>query len=162
MTRVNALLLIAAMCSALYLVRTQYESRRLYTEFTGRNPKRSVWKTNTTDSISKEAHKPRRCGWKSWRTSNSICARLHRPLPSTPHPVMCRWKARQQRSPRFSREQSQRSIFHQPVAGQQDADLAQPVHRGLHRIGFHRLGVACGVCASGGQCIFYQTRHGQI
>jgi cell division protein FtsL len=32
MTRVNALLLLAVMCSALYLVRTQYESRRLYTE----------------------------------------------------------------------------------------------------------------------------------
>jgi len=32
MTRVNALLLIAVMLSALYLVRTQYESRRLYTE----------------------------------------------------------------------------------------------------------------------------------
>ena len=32
MTRVNALLLVAVMCSALYLVRTQYESRRLYTE----------------------------------------------------------------------------------------------------------------------------------
>ena len=32
MTRVNVLLLLAVMCSALYLVRTQYESRRLYTE----------------------------------------------------------------------------------------------------------------------------------
>ena len=32
MTRVNALLLVAVMLSALYLVRTQYESRRLYTE----------------------------------------------------------------------------------------------------------------------------------
>lgn len=32
MTRVNALLLLAVMLSALYLVRTQYESRRLYTE----------------------------------------------------------------------------------------------------------------------------------
>lgn len=32
MTRVNALLLVAVMFSALYLVRTQYESRRLYTE----------------------------------------------------------------------------------------------------------------------------------
>ena len=32
MTRVNALLLMAVMLSALYLVRTQYESRRLYTE----------------------------------------------------------------------------------------------------------------------------------
>lgn len=32
MTRVNALLLVAVMCSALYLVRTQYESRRLYSE----------------------------------------------------------------------------------------------------------------------------------
>ena len=32
MTRVSALLLVAVMCSALYLVHTQYESRRLYTE----------------------------------------------------------------------------------------------------------------------------------
>jgi cell division protein FtsL len=32
MTRVSALLLVAVMLSALYLVRTQYESRRLYTE----------------------------------------------------------------------------------------------------------------------------------
>ena len=32
MTRVNALLLVAVILSALYLVRTQYESRRLYTE----------------------------------------------------------------------------------------------------------------------------------
>jgi len=32
MTRVSALLLVAVLLSALYLVRTQYESRRLYTE----------------------------------------------------------------------------------------------------------------------------------
>ena len=32
MTRVSALLLLALVLSALYLVRTQYESRRLYTE----------------------------------------------------------------------------------------------------------------------------------
>ena len=32
MTRVSALLLLAVMFTALYLVRTQYESRRLYTE----------------------------------------------------------------------------------------------------------------------------------
>jgi cell division protein FtsL len=32
MTRVNVLLFIAVMASALYLVRTQYQSRRLYTE----------------------------------------------------------------------------------------------------------------------------------
>ena len=32
MTRVSALLLVAVMLSALYLVRTQYESRRLYTD----------------------------------------------------------------------------------------------------------------------------------
>jgi cell division protein FtsL len=32
MTRVSALLLLAVVLSALYLVRTQYESRRLYTE----------------------------------------------------------------------------------------------------------------------------------
>lgn len=32
MTRVNALLLVVVLLSALYLVRTQYESRRLYTE----------------------------------------------------------------------------------------------------------------------------------
>lgn len=32
MTRVSALLLVAVLMSALYLVRTQYESRRLYTE----------------------------------------------------------------------------------------------------------------------------------
>ncbi len=32
MTRLNLVLLIAVMASALYLVRTQYESRRLYTE----------------------------------------------------------------------------------------------------------------------------------
>ena len=32
MTRISALLLVAVMLSALYLVRTQYESRRLYTE----------------------------------------------------------------------------------------------------------------------------------
>jgi cell division protein FtsL len=32
MTRVSALLLIAVLLSALYLVRTQYESRRLYTD----------------------------------------------------------------------------------------------------------------------------------
>ena len=32
MTRLNLLLLIAVMASALYLVRTQYESRRLYAE----------------------------------------------------------------------------------------------------------------------------------
>ncbi len=33
MTRLNALLLIAVLCSAFYLVRTQYDSRRLYTEY---------------------------------------------------------------------------------------------------------------------------------
>ena len=32
MTRVSALLLVAVLLSALYLVRTQYESRRLYTD----------------------------------------------------------------------------------------------------------------------------------
>ncbi len=32
MTRVSALLLLAVVLSALYLVRTQYESRRMYTE----------------------------------------------------------------------------------------------------------------------------------
>ncbi len=32
MTRVSALLLMAVVLSALYLVRTQYESRRLYTD----------------------------------------------------------------------------------------------------------------------------------
>ena len=32
MTRLNLVLLIAVMASALYLVRTQYESRRLFTE----------------------------------------------------------------------------------------------------------------------------------
>ena len=32
MTRVSAMLLVLVMLSALYLVRTQYESRRLYTE----------------------------------------------------------------------------------------------------------------------------------
>jgi len=32
MTRVSAVLLVAVMLTALYLVRTQYESRRLYTE----------------------------------------------------------------------------------------------------------------------------------
>ncbi|NBW53936.1 MAG: cell division protein FtsL [Betaproteobacteria bacterium] len=32
MTRVSAMLLMAVVLSALYLVRTQYESRRLYTE----------------------------------------------------------------------------------------------------------------------------------
>ena len=32
MTRVNALLLLAVMLSALFLVRTQYESRRLYAD----------------------------------------------------------------------------------------------------------------------------------
>ena len=32
MTRVSALLLLAVVLSALYLVRTQYESRRLYTD----------------------------------------------------------------------------------------------------------------------------------
>jgi cell division protein FtsL len=32
MTRISALLLVAVMLSALYLVKTQYESRRLYTE----------------------------------------------------------------------------------------------------------------------------------
>ncbi len=32
MTRLNVLLLIAVLASALYLVRTQYESRRLYVE----------------------------------------------------------------------------------------------------------------------------------
>lgn len=32
MTRVSALLLVAVLMSALYLVRTQYESRRLYTD----------------------------------------------------------------------------------------------------------------------------------
>ena len=32
MTRLNLLLLLAVMASALYLVRTQYESRRLYVE----------------------------------------------------------------------------------------------------------------------------------
>jgi cell division protein FtsL len=33
MTRINALLLIAVLFSAFYLVRTQYDSRRLYTEY---------------------------------------------------------------------------------------------------------------------------------
>ena len=33
MTRFNLLLLLAVMASALYLVQTQYESRRLYVEF---------------------------------------------------------------------------------------------------------------------------------
>ena len=33
MTRLNLVLLLAVMASALYLVRTQYESRRLYVEF---------------------------------------------------------------------------------------------------------------------------------
>jgi len=33
MSRLNLLLLIAVMASAFYLVRTQYDSRRLYTEF---------------------------------------------------------------------------------------------------------------------------------
>jgi len=32
MTRISAMLLLAVVLSALYLVRTQYESRRLYTE----------------------------------------------------------------------------------------------------------------------------------
>ncbi|NBX56040.1 MAG: cell division protein FtsL [Betaproteobacteria bacterium] len=32
MTRISALLLMAVLLSALYLVKTQYESRRLYTE----------------------------------------------------------------------------------------------------------------------------------
>lgn len=32
MTRVNLILLLAVLASALYLVRTQYESRRLYVE----------------------------------------------------------------------------------------------------------------------------------
>lgn len=32
MMRLNIVLLIAVMCSALYLVQTQYESRRLFTE----------------------------------------------------------------------------------------------------------------------------------
>ena len=32
MTRLNLVLLLAALASALYLVRTQYESRRLFTE----------------------------------------------------------------------------------------------------------------------------------
>ena len=32
MTRVNVLLLVCVMGSAIYLVRTQYESRRLYTD----------------------------------------------------------------------------------------------------------------------------------
>ncbi len=32
MTRLNLVLLIAVLCSALYLVHTQYESRRLYVE----------------------------------------------------------------------------------------------------------------------------------
>jgi cell division protein FtsL len=32
MTRVNVVLLIAVLASAIYLVRTQYESRRLFTE----------------------------------------------------------------------------------------------------------------------------------
>ena len=33
MTRINLLLLLAILASAIYLVRTQYESRRLFTEF---------------------------------------------------------------------------------------------------------------------------------
>lgn len=33
MTRLNLVLLLAVLASALYLVRTQYESRRLYVEF---------------------------------------------------------------------------------------------------------------------------------
>jgi len=33
MTRISAVLLLAVMASALYLVHTQYQSRRLYTEF---------------------------------------------------------------------------------------------------------------------------------
>ena len=32
MTRLNLVLLLAVLASALYLVRTQYESRRLYVE----------------------------------------------------------------------------------------------------------------------------------
>lgn len=33
MTRISAVLLLAVMASALYLVHTQYQSRKLYTEF---------------------------------------------------------------------------------------------------------------------------------
>jgi cell division protein FtsL len=45
MTRLNLVLLLAVLASALYLVRTQYESRRLFTEIDrAQQPRRAAWK----------------------------------------------------------------------------------------------------------------------
>ena len=66
MARLNLMLLLAVLVSALYLVHTQYQSRRLFTELD-----RAVAEARRLDTEHQRlqvenAPRPRHCAWKRW------------------------------------------------------------------------------------------------
>jgi 16S rRNA (cytosine1402-N4)-methyltransferase len=67
-TRVNLLLLAALLASALYLVKTAYESRRLFNALTtARVPKARACRPSSSGSRPSGRRRPRTCGWRRWR-----------------------------------------------------------------------------------------------
>ena len=66
MTRLNLVLLLAVLASAMYLVQVQYESRRLYTEIERAQAEaRKLEVEHERLQVEKSARRPRRCAWRS-------------------------------------------------------------------------------------------------
>lgn len=129
MLRLNFLLLLAVMLSALYLVQTQYESRRLFTALhqatnEARNLKRSI-----SDCRWNCAHSLRLRGLSPWQPLRAC--RVHR-LPSRTMCMMC--------SKREVRSEARPELHLQPLAGQQDTCMAQQICHGLSGAGFYGAG----------------------
>jgi cell division protein FtsL len=83
MIRLNLVLLLAVMASALYLVQVQYESRRLYAEIEkAQNEARKLEVEHERLQVEKRAQAtPARV--ERWRASSCRCARPRRPSRST-------------------------------------------------------------------------------
>ena len=83
MTRLSIVLLAAVMFSALYLVRVQYDSRRLFTELDRATAEARRLDVEHSRLEVESAPKPLRCASRSWPRTSSPCAPRRRPSPST-------------------------------------------------------------------------------
>lgn len=88
MLRINLLLLLAVMMSALFLVGTQYESRKLFTELDRAENESRRLATDQQRLQVENAPRPRLSALKRWHVKSCRCV-PHR-LPS---PSMCRKEA---------------------------------------------------------------------
>jgi cell division protein FtsL len=159
MTRLNLVLLLAVLASALYLVNVQYESRRLFTELDraksrGATPgaenerlqveKRAQATPCTGGALAREKLQMR------WPPGHHhLCHLYRRRLPRN-------WRSRRQRVRPIarasgSRNEPQHRLHLQPFAGQPHPGMAQQVHRGGHCAGLCRPGCACGLHPGHGQ-----------